>query len=216
MNDHDFEKFHSQDKEKQERIINAAMKEFLKGYKKASTDEIVREAGISKGLLFFYFGTKGNLYNYVITHAVNTIKAEFLSLINVKQPDFLDSIWQMSLLKRDVSHKYPEMFDFLTAAYIDMKNTGENESLMEFIALRENILTEIFSRADKSLFRDDIDTQAAVSIINWATEGYAKSKAQDVEGSNLGEKTRENYEEYLEEFQKIISILRKCFYKEGF
>ena len=82
MKEHDYEKFHAQDEEKQERIINAAMKEFLSGFKAAATDTIVREAGISKGLLFHYFGTKENLYNYLISHAVKTIKTEFLSLIN--------------------------------------------------------------------------------------------------------------------------------------
>jgi len=215
MKEHDYEKFHAQDEEKQERIINAAMKEFLSGFKAAATDTIVREAGISKGLLFHYFGTKENLYNYLISHAVKTIKTEFLSLINSHQPDILDTIWQMALLKRDVSHKYPAMFDFLTVAYLDMKNTGENEALLEFISLRENILTEAYIGADKSLFRDDVDSQDAINIINWATEGYAKSKVRDIDGINPGEKTRENYEDYLAEFEKIVKILKKCFYKEG-
>ena len=40
-------------KEKQDRFINAALQIFAKnGYKKASTDEIVKAASISKGLLF--------------------------------------------------------------------------------------------------------------------------------------------------------------------
>ena len=43
-------------KEKQDRMINAALKVFaMNGYQKASTDDIVKEAGISKGLLFHYF-----------------------------------------------------------------------------------------------------------------------------------------------------------------
>ena len=40
-------------KEKQDRIINAALKVFaLHGYRHASTDDIVREASISKGFCF--------------------------------------------------------------------------------------------------------------------------------------------------------------------
>lgn len=62
-------KFLELDKLKQDRIINAAMKEFaLKGYKNASTNEIVKEAGISKGLLFHYFtNKKAYFYIYIIT-----------------------------------------------------------------------------------------------------------------------------------------------------
>lgn len=49
-------KFFDAAKEKQDRIINAALQVFaVNGYRHASTDEIVRIAGISKGLLFHYF-----------------------------------------------------------------------------------------------------------------------------------------------------------------
>ena len=52
------EKFFDLKKEKQDRMINAALKVFaLNGYRHASTDDIVREAAISKGLLFHYFET---------------------------------------------------------------------------------------------------------------------------------------------------------------
>lgn len=62
-----FAKFLSLDKEKQDRIINAAMKEFAqKGYDKASTNEMVKEAGISKGLLFHYFQNKKQLYFFPV------------------------------------------------------------------------------------------------------------------------------------------------------
>lgn len=49
-----YPKFINLEAEKRERIINAALKEFAqKGYDKASTNEIIKEAGISKGSLFF-------------------------------------------------------------------------------------------------------------------------------------------------------------------
>ena len=50
------EKFFDLKKEKsRNRMINAALKIFAKnGYRHASTDDMVAEAGISKGLLFHY------------------------------------------------------------------------------------------------------------------------------------------------------------------
>lgn len=48
--------FHKLNIEKQQRIINAALNEFVQsGYEKASTNKIVKNAGISKGSLFNYF-----------------------------------------------------------------------------------------------------------------------------------------------------------------
>ena len=46
------EKFFDLKKEKQDRMINAALKVFaLNGYRHASTDDIVREEAISKGFI---------------------------------------------------------------------------------------------------------------------------------------------------------------------
>ncbi len=53
------EKLKSLTLDKQERIINASLAEFARnGYERASTNEIVKEAGISKGSLFVYFNNK--------------------------------------------------------------------------------------------------------------------------------------------------------------
>lgn len=62
MND----KFYLLEEEKQLKIINAAMEVFGKNeYKKASTDLIAAKAGISKGLLFYYFHNKKELYMFI-------------------------------------------------------------------------------------------------------------------------------------------------------
>ena len=53
------EKFFDLKREKQDRIMGAAIKFFaLYGYENASTDDMVREAHISKGLFFHYFISK--------------------------------------------------------------------------------------------------------------------------------------------------------------
>ncbi|MBQ8007422.1 MAG: TetR/AcrR family transcriptional regulator [Lachnospiraceae bacterium] len=63
-------KFFDVKKDKQDAIINAALKTFaLKGYKDASTDVIVKEAGISKGLLFHYFTSKQGLYDFICDYS---------------------------------------------------------------------------------------------------------------------------------------------------
>mgnify|MGYP000914953748 CR=1 FL=1 len=66
-----FSKFQSLKPEKQERILNAAIKEFAKkGYKNAVTDEIVKEANISKGALFHYFNNKRDLYLFLYDYSL--------------------------------------------------------------------------------------------------------------------------------------------------
>ena len=61
------------DSEKQEKILDAALKEFAEyGYENGSTNRIVKNCGISKGSLFKYFENKEDLYFYLI----DTVSAE--------------------------------------------------------------------------------------------------------------------------------------------
>ena len=210
-----FQKFLALPEEKRERIINAAMKEFLMGYKNASTDNIVREAGISKGLLFHYFGTKERLYGFLIDYSIEIIQREYIDLINIIQPDILESIWQLSLLKRDLSMQFPVIFDFMTSAYLDTsaKNQNTSANLTKFNAVHAKVTTDVYAHADMSLFRDDIDSALAIQVIYWSLQGYGQSKVGIAPAEKLGETARENYDLFLEEFQQILSMLRKCFYK---
>ena len=57
------EKFEELSQEKQRRIIDAGMEVFGRNeYKKANTEDIAAKAGISKGLLFYYFKDKKSFY----------------------------------------------------------------------------------------------------------------------------------------------------------
>jgi len=210
-----FQKFLALPEEKQERIINAAMKEFLAGYKKASTDNIVREAGISKGLLFHYFGTKEKLYNFLIDYAIDIGKREYFDLINVLQPDILESVWQLALLKQDLSSHFPDIFDFMTSTFVDdsAKNESTAAKVAKFNELQATIMGKIYAHADMSLFRDDIDPHIAMQVITWALQGYGQSKVSMSPAETVGRDARENYDMFLEEFQAVLSTLRKCFYK---
>ena len=70
-------KFFDLKKEKQDRMINAALKVFaLQGYRHGSTDDIVREAAVSKGLLFHYFGSKLGAYRFVYDYSVRYMNLE--------------------------------------------------------------------------------------------------------------------------------------------
>jgi len=211
----DYEKFLALDEEKQERIVNAAMKEFLVGYKKASTDNIVREAGISKGLLFHYFGTKEKLYRFLIDHSMKTVAHEYLDLINITQSDILDSIWQLSLLKQDLSNHYPVIFDFLACAYADetTKGTAIRDSLNTFMKTRDAIFAKVYAQADRSLFRDDIEPTIAINIINWTMQGYAQSIMSSVPSQEVGSLARENYDMFLKQFEQVLNTFRLTFYK---
>ena len=63
-------RFDNLDDEKREEILEAAGEEFAdKGYERASINQIIKRAGISKGSLYYYFEDKADLFSTVFTHA---------------------------------------------------------------------------------------------------------------------------------------------------
>jgi len=196
--------------EKRERIINAAMKEFSKGFKDACTDTIVREAGISKGLLFHYFGTKDGLYSFILKNACEVIYNEYLVLIDLKQIDLIEKVWQMTLLKMDLSNKHPALFDFLAKAYVDLQENPNEEFAKYFEKTRSVAIEKVLLDIDTSLFKDGIDPNKAANIILWTLNGYSASQ---IDASKHMEDYRSEYEQYLEDMKDYIEILRKTLYK---
>lgn len=61
-------------KEKQERILEAAARAFAAaGFEQASMNQILSEAGISKGAAYYYFDDKADLYVSTVQHYLATM-----------------------------------------------------------------------------------------------------------------------------------------------
>ena len=196
--------------EKRDRVISAAMKEFTKGYKNANTDTIVREAGISKGLLFHYFGTKEGLFEFILKNACEMIHDEYLSLIDLEQMDIIEKVWQMTLLKMDLSYRFPALFDFIAKAYVELQE-NPNEVFAEYFHKMRSVAVErVLADVDTSLFKDGIDPKKAANIVLWTLNGYATSQ---IDSKMSIEDYQKEYERYLKELKEYIEILKKTFYK---
>ncbi len=111
------EKFFDLKKEKQDRMINAALKVFAEnGFRRASTDEMVKEAGISKGLLFHYFISKTGLYEFIFDYSVKYLMMEMTSAVNAQETDYFVIRRQMEKAKTVAMKNFPFMQIFLLRA----------------------------------------------------------------------------------------------------
>lgn len=208
-----FSKFLELEQEKQERILNAALKEFAqRGFKKASTNEIVKQAGISKGLLFHYFNNKKDLFLFLYDYASTIFIEEFLKLINLEERDVLARWRQHSLLKFDLIRKHPAMFHFILTA-----NQSQPEDIQKEMESKNKNISKVgyenlFKNIDESKFREDVDIQKALNIIQWTMEGLANAEQQKMTGSNVNEV---DYDRMLADLDSYFELLQKSFYKQG-
>ena len=69
------------EKNKEQAILEAAEKEFLeKGYEASKTTKIASLAGVTHAMLHYYYRTKENLFNMVFEQKINLLKSSLLPL----------------------------------------------------------------------------------------------------------------------------------------
>ncbi|MGF9966971.1 TetR/AcrR family transcriptional regulator [Bacillus rhizoplanae] len=206
-----YSKFLNLDKEKQDRIINAAIKEFAqKGYDKASTNEIVKEAGISKGLLFHYFQNKKQLYLFLYEHMIEILMEKITEKINWDEKDIFVRYRQIALLKIEVYQIYPEMLNFIKSIYKDSSPDVKIDINRREKKLLENSLNKLFSDIDLSKFKKGIDIKKAINIINWTLEGFAYQMQEKALSLSL---EQIDSEETMAEMEEYLKILRNSLYE---
>ncbi len=194
------EKFFDLKKEKQDRIINASLKVFAeKGYKHASTDIIVEEAGISKGLLFHYFISKLGLYTFLFNYSVRFMSLE-LSTVNKDKNDFFVLIKQVETAKLQVLKNYPYMQQFIESTkYEDVK-----EALLS-IEEKKNALIEsketIMDTADLSRLKPEVDVEKLKRMIEFIIQGMMKESFS--EGYFHPDMMYEEINSYMDMLQKL-------------
>ena len=206
-----FSKFLNLDVEKQDRILNAAMKEFAqKGFEKASTNEIVKEAEISKGLLFHYFKDKKNLFLFLYDHCIDVSTNEFYKKINLDEKDFFIRLNQMCIIKFELLNKYPEMFRFIETAYMETSKSVKKELDERKEKLIKINSIKVFEGIDLSKFKEDIDVKKAINAIIWTFQGLGDEALKKAKILSLD---KPDYSEVFAEADIYIDMFKNCFYK---
>lgn len=160
------EKFFDLKKEKQDRMINAALKVFaLQGYRHASTDDMVREAAISKGLLFHYFGSKLGVYRFIYDYSVRYMTLELKSTVSPAETDLFEILKQTECARMHAMRGYPYMQQFL------------NRSLSEDVS--EALLAVEEKRTALETVYDAIDAQINYRALNAGVDGEKLRKMLD-------------------------------------
>lgn len=197
------EKFFDLKKEKQDRMINAALKVFaLHGYQHAGTDDIVREAAISKGLLFHYFGSKLGVYEFVYDYSVRYLLLELSTTVDAKETDLFILMQQVECGKMRAMCGYPYLQQFLNRAQME----DVSEALLA-VEERKRQLEEtfetIYARAELEKYASPQDVIKLRKMLELTIKGLLNEKV--LEGALQPEMFYEEVLTYLELGRKILS-----------
>lgn len=200
------------DPDKRERIIKAAVEEFASvPYEKASTNNIVKNAGISKGLLFHYFSSKKGLFEVVVRFVFQTLHAAIVEKVNWEETDLFERLKQVTLGKLEVSQIYPHTFEFMKNM-VAYKKTGSMESLFGMYKGYgldvDQLYQDVYTRnVDYSKFRDPSIISETINIVRWSLEKYTEEKLLTLSPEN-----RLDLSKVTTDLSHYLDILKDAFY----
>ena len=155
--------------------INAACEVFARfGYQKASMQDIALAAGVSKSVLFKYFGTKELLYRAVFRMAadgINTADSEARANIDATQSVFDTMRRTVDARMRLFAHS-PWVYAFSYAAAFDA-DPFVHALVQEEYARRE--IGKVREGAYAGI-RRDISAEDAQKLILWVSQGFLDEK----------------------------------------
>lgn len=198
MNDRFFEL----KKEKQDRMINGALKVFAtQGYRHASTDDIVKEAGISKGLLFHYFDSKQGTYAFVYDYSARFMMLELRDMIDFREKELFEVMKQIERAKMNALRGYPYMQMFLDRA-------GQESSTEAQLAIapKRPLLLEaydiIYAQVDTLRLPAGVEADKLRKMMELTIRGLMTERFRD--GTFHPDLLGREIEEYLDMMKAIV------------
>ncbi len=203
------ERFFELPEEKRFRIINAGFEVFAQNdYKRASTDEIARKGGISKGLLFYYFHNKRALYLFLFEEATRLVAEHVVDSAFDAITDFFELFEYAAQRKREMLNDTPYVSDFLTKAFFSHKEDVSDELNGRVLETLSTLYGDYFTHIDLSKFRQDVDPVEILQMLAWMSDGYVHGRERQGQSIDM--------DAFMERYKRWSALFKRIAYKEEY
>lgn len=207
--------FDNLNEEKKDKILNACLEEFAEnGYEKASTNAIVNRAGISKGLLFHYFGNKKNIYLYLLDITIKHFMNRFYELDTEPSNDIFEKMIQSGMVKVKIAFEAPLMYKLIMEAFVDTPKGMEDEIAARYQKIYAQTMPNFFENIDYSKFREDIDKMKAIEFINLCLDSLYRKYVNMAKGK-ASKLSIEETEAMVKEQYEFVDMIKNGIYKKS-
>ncbi|MCL2399947.1 MAG: TetR/AcrR family transcriptional regulator [Defluviitaleaceae bacterium] len=201
-----------------EDILRAAIAEFGRvGYAAASTNEIIKQAKVSKGLLFHHFTNKEKLYTACHMHVMEQFGRGFSGHIDLSVTDFFERLLYSLKVKMELGYKYPEFLAFMNRAwYFDADNIPlkkeEIEALVaDVVSEQSTDLADLWKGIDTTKFKDKFELSKILDYTRLIMD--ASWKRFSHKHRNDTKAMLKDVDSYVAEVEEMIELLRDGAYK---
>lgn len=168
-------------------IVNSASKYFSKfGFHKTTMDEIAKHIHKAKGVLYYYFKGKEELFNEVLKQELNAVKIELKRIVD-SENDSLITLKEYTLTRLRLLHKAVNYHETLKAdffeKYLFVKDVRE-----DFTEFEREQLTIILERGKTEGYLDFRNINSTISIFMMVINGieiplYLQEKYSEYEST---------------------------------
>lgn len=194
--------------DRRQQILSACVSEFAAhGYRGASTDRMAEAAGISKGLLFYHFKNKKNLYLYIVNYAVNTMVGKLSGMRGEIKGNFFDKLMQTGFLKLRLGWEEPELYKIMFESYTQTPADIKEELREQYDAIFADTRQMYYKDLDPSLLKEGVDPKMAVDVLMLLMEGLYYRKLPQFQQMSAEEVLKE-IERMQEDAYEYIRLLK--------
>jgi TetR/AcrR family transcriptional regulator len=201
--------FFELDIEKRNRIFDAGLKEFAEqNYNEASTNNIVKAAGISKGSLFKYFKNKEDLYFHILDSVIADLVEEIKDDISSLKGDIFEVIICYAEVEFNWHINNPNKYRLIKKAFIDDNSAMYQKTIDRYKSAGDSMYYNLLKDFDTERLRWEKDK--TINIIKWIIEGFNNefSKKIDTFGDISVIKNA-----YIKELREYVAIIKEGIYK---
>ncbi|MBO1307143.1 TetR/AcrR family transcriptional regulator [Enterococcus sp. 669A] len=205
------------DPKKEQAMIDASMKLFgAKDFLGTKMEEIAKEAGVSKGLLFHYFGSKINLYLATYDYTRNFFYRNAELEVWTTASDFIEMVARSTRHKLGLQIQYPTEFNFLFGCLrehkqlpdevvkaLDEKLQGEYQFTMELV---EPVL-------DRMEIKEPYTKQDVLRVLYYVVQGETEA-IQAIMSQHPEWTTMDQLEPLIEQMKNSLSMVQTGFLKK--
>lgn len=183
-----------------ERLLNAAMKLFVKkGYKGSSVAEITKEAGLTRGALYCHFETKEHLAREIIKLFEEKYLNSMMNYVEKEGKDALDKFQKMMRFNVWFAGEHPDLCLFMTVISAEM--VGSRNRLEPYLKSVYRKWSEFIAGILKDgrragEFKREIDPQMMAWVIIGVHDGVLLQKEMNRETIDL--------QAYTKQFRNLV------------
>jgi AcrR family transcriptional regulator len=199
--------------DEQQRILNVCIEEFaLHGYAGASTNRIVKNARIPKGTLFFYFGSKKDLFLYVVDQAVASYTEGLQQTAGALPADLFERLLYLGRQRMQFAIQQPQLYRLLFGAFINLPPEVQAEMQARFAGYATASRQLLTRDLDLSRFRPGVAIEQVTAMISLLLEGILSRSLAELRRSSP-EQSLAIIDQLTGEVQRYFEMIKNGVYK---